>query len=76
MDANDVNRLRIAFGRISRTVDRQVSGDSMTRTQLSVLSTVAHLESIGMGELAEYEGLNPTMLSRVVGKLEARGLVA
>ena len=28
-----------------------------------------------MGELAEIEGLNPTMLSRLVGKLEAAGLV-
>ena len=72
----DVDRLRIALGRIARQVDRQVSGDGMTRTQLSVLATIARLGPLGLGELADIEGLNPTMLSRVVGKLEASGLVS
>lgn len=73
--SEDVDRLRIALARISRRVDRQVSGDGMTRTQLSVLATIARLGPIGISELADIEGLNPTMLSRVVGKLEAGGLV-
>jgi DNA-binding MarR family transcriptional regulator len=38
-----------------------------------VLGTVARKGSIGVGELADVEGLNPTMLSRMVGKLEASG---
>jgi DNA-binding MarR family transcriptional regulator len=71
----DVDRLRIALARIARLVDRQVSGDGMTRTQLSVLGTIARLGPLGIGELADIEGLNPTMLSRVLGKLEASGLV-
>lgn len=71
----DVDRLRIALGRIARRVDRQVSGDGMTRTQLSVLATIASLGPVGISELADIEGLNPTMLSRVVGKLEESGLV-
>ncbi|HEX8305936.1 MAG TPA: MarR family transcriptional regulator [Jatrophihabitans sp.] len=71
----DVDRLRIALARIARLVDRQVSGDGMTRTQLSVLGTIARLGPLGIGELADIEGLNPTMLSRVLGKLEADGLV-
>jgi len=73
--SDDVDRLRIALARISRQVDRQVSGDGMTRTQLSVLATIARLGPIGISELADIEGLNPTMLSRVLGKLEAAGLV-
>lgn len=72
----DVDRLRIALGRIARMVDRQVSGDGMTRTQLSVLTTVARLGPLGISEVADIEGLNPTMLSRVLGKLEADGLVS
>jgi DNA-binding MarR family transcriptional regulator len=72
---DDVNRLRIALGRISRLVDRQVSGDGLTRTQLAVLGTVARAKSMRMSELAELEGLNPTMLSRVVGKLESLELL-
>jgi DNA-binding MarR family transcriptional regulator len=72
---DDVNRLRIALGRISRLVDRQVSGDGMTRTQLSALGTIARNRSIGVGDLADVEGFNPTMCSRMIGKLEAAGLV-
>lgn len=72
---DDINRLRIALGRISRMIDRQVAGDGMTRTELSVLGTVARAKSLGMSEVADVEGLNPTMLSRIVGKLETRGLV-
>jgi DNA-binding MarR family transcriptional regulator len=75
LEEDDVNRLRISLGRISRLVDRQIAGDGMTRTQLSVLGTMARTKSIGMSELAEIEGLNPTMLSRLVGKLEAAGLL-
>lgn len=75
MDEDDINRLRIALGRISRTVDRQVAGDGLTRTQLSVLGTVARERRIGIGELADIEGLNPTMASRLVGKMEDKGLV-
>jgi DNA-binding MarR family transcriptional regulator len=72
---DEVNRLRIALGRISRLIDRQVSGDGLTRTQLSTLGTVARLQQLGVRELADIEGLNPTMCSRIVGKLETAGLV-
>jgi DNA-binding MarR family transcriptional regulator len=72
----DIARLRMALGRISRSVDRQVPGDGLSPTQLIVLGAVARKGSIGMGELADTEAINPTMLSRIVGKLEAGGLVA
>ncbi|HEU5271258.1 MAG TPA: MarR family winged helix-turn-helix transcriptional regulator [Jatrophihabitans sp.] len=75
LDIDDVARLRIALARISRAVDRMSNEAGFTRTQLSVLGTVARLKSVGMGELAEIEGLNPTMLSRVVGQLEDAGLI-
>jgi DNA-binding MarR family transcriptional regulator len=73
--ADELGRLRTALGRISRLVDRQVSGGGLTRTQLSVLGVTARTGPIGVGELAEVEGVNPTMLSRVVGKLETMGLL-
>ena len=75
MNEEDITRLRIALARISRFVDRQVSGNGMTRTQLSVLGTTARLGPIRLSELAEIEGVNPTMLSRIVGKLETSGLL-
>jgi DNA-binding MarR family transcriptional regulator len=76
LDIDEVARLRIALARISRAVDRMSAEAGFTRTQLSVLGTVARLKSVGMGELADIEGLNPTMLSRVVGQLEEAGLIS
>ncbi|MGI9002164.1 MAG: MarR family winged helix-turn-helix transcriptional regulator [Pseudonocardia sp.] len=74
-DAEDVARLRIALARIARLLDRQSRGDNLTRTQSSVLATVARLGPLRISDLAEVEGVNPTMLSRIVGKLEDTGLL-
>jgi DNA-binding MarR family transcriptional regulator len=74
-DADAVTRLRAALGRANRLLDRQVATDGLTRTQLSVLGTVSRRGPIGIGELADIEGLNPTMLSRVVAKLDDAGLI-
>ena len=71
----DVARLRISLTRIARTLDREVEGGGLTRTQLWVLGTVTRLGPLGLGELAEIEHLNPTMLSRIVGKLADAGLL-
>jgi DNA-binding MarR family transcriptional regulator len=73
-DADDVARLRITLGRISRFLDRQSRGDKLTRTQASVLASVMRLGPVGLSDLADIEGINPTMLSRIVAKLEDAGL--
>lgn len=75
MDENDVARLRVALARISRLLDRHSRGDALTRTQASVLGTVARCGPVRISELADIEGVNPTMLSRIVGKLEDAGLL-
>lgn len=72
---DDVNRLRIAMGRTIRELDRRTNVEEVTRAQLTILATIARVKRIGLAELADYEGINPTMLSRVVGKLEVLGLV-
>lgn len=74
-DAEDLARLRIVLARIARALDRQTRGDQLTRTQASALATIARRGPIRISELAEIEGVHPTMLSRVVGKLEAAGLL-
>ena len=75
MDAEDVARLRIALTRITRVLDRQSRGHILTGTQASVLATAARLGPVRITELAEIEGINPTMMSRIVGKLEDAGLL-
>ncbi len=72
--ADEVARLRVALSRISRLLERQVTG-GMTRTQMGVLGTVAVHGPIGASQLAEREGINPTMLSRILSKLEESGLL-
>jgi DNA-binding MarR family transcriptional regulator len=75
IDADDVSRLRAAIGRLSRQLNASVADIGFSPSQLSVLGTVARRGPIGIGELAELEGINPTMLSRVVGKLSDAALV-
>ncbi len=73
---DEVTRLRIALSRTVRELERRsTSGEDLTRTQLSVLGLVAHRGRVGLAQLAELERVNPTMLSRIVGKLEADGLM-
>jgi len=75
IDADDIARLRIALARIARVLDRQSRGHTITGTQASVLATAARLGPLRITELAEFEGINPTMMSRIVGKLEDAGLL-
>lgn len=74
-DSEDVARLRIALGRISRFLDRRSRGDRFTRTETSVLASVTRLGPVRLSDLADIEGINPTMLSRIVAKLEEAGLL-
>lgn len=68
-------RLRSAITRSDRLLARQVTGSGLTRTQFSVLGAVALAGQLRLAELVEREGLNPTMLSRIVGHLETDGLL-
>jgi len=75
VDAENVTRLRRVIGRLARLLNAAPVSENLTPTQASVLGLVAHRAPIGMTELADLEGLNPTMLSRVVAKLVEDDLV-
>lgn len=75
VETDEVTRLRASILHLSRRLRPTEAGAGLTPTQLSVLLTVVHHDSLGIGELAELEGLNPTMLSRVLALLVERGLV-
>jgi DNA-binding MarR family transcriptional regulator len=75
VDVDSISQLRGSLLRISRRIDRQVSAGGLTSTETAVLGTIATRGPLGLGELAGYEGVNRTMLSRVIGKLEAAELI-
>ena len=68
-------RLHTAVGRLSRRLRAMAAAEGLTPTDSSVLFSIARNGPLGMTELARTEDLNPTMLSRVVARLEERGLV-
>ena len=76
MDADHVARLRAAVGRLERRLNTAVRQESgLSPTQMWVLASVVRQGSVGISELAASEGLNPTMLSRVLGKLDDAKLI-
>ena len=68
-------RLRGVVARVDRMLARELVGSDLTRTQVSVIFALVRRGEHRAGDLAEREGINPTMLSRVVASLEAAGLV-
>jgi DNA-binding MarR family transcriptional regulator len=75
MDSELVARLRAIIGRLARELNDTSTGADLTPTQYSVLALVHVRGPIGLTELTELEGLNPTMLSRIVKVLDERGLI-
>ncbi|HEX7107537.1 MAG TPA: MarR family transcriptional regulator, partial [Acidothermaceae bacterium] len=75
MEAANVARLRAAVGRLERHLAAAARDRRLTPTQAWILAAVVRHGSIGIGELAAVEDVNPTMLSRVIGKLDDAGLI-
>jgi DNA-binding MarR family transcriptional regulator len=75
MDVELVARLRAVIGRLARQLNETSTGEGLTPTQYSVLALVRTRGPLGLTELTELEGLNPTMVSRVIRVLDDAGLV-
>jgi DNA-binding MarR family transcriptional regulator len=69
------SRTRTVIARLSRRLRQTRAGADLTTSQYQVLATTVRHAPVRLTRLADLEGLNPTMLSRIVGKLEADGLV-
>jgi DNA-binding MarR family transcriptional regulator len=75
IDAESVARLRATIGRLARQMRASAADVGLTPTQMSVLNSVVRHGPLRLAELQTIEAVNPTMLSRVVGKLDDAGLV-
>jgi DNA-binding MarR family transcriptional regulator len=69
-------RLRMALFRLSRRLERTRAGAALTSTETTVLSATARRGPVGISEIARSECMNPTLLSRVIGRLEREGLIS
>lgn len=76
-DIETAVRLRTAIGRLSRRLRSTASSREadLTPTKTSILLNVVRTGPIRLADLAESEGVNPTMLSRAVGALVELGLI-
>jgi DNA-binding MarR family transcriptional regulator len=75
MDADGVTRLRGVISRLARQLNASSTAEGLTPSQASVLGLVVFRGPLSLSELAGLEGLNPTMLSRVVGRLQELELI-
>jgi DNA-binding MarR family transcriptional regulator len=75
MDDDAAIRLRRAITRLARQLNTSSTGAGLTPSQASVLALIVARGPIGLSELGELEGLNPTMLSRVISRLQEMGLI-
>ncbi len=76
IDADSVARLRATIGRLARQMRVSATHAGLTPTQMSVLNSVVRHGPLRLAELQSIEAVNPTMLSRIVGKLEEAGLIS
>jgi DNA-binding MarR family transcriptional regulator len=76
VERETVERLRVALGITSRHLRATDAGEGLTPTELSILATIARRGSLRLTELAEIERVNPTMLSRIAGRLAEAQLIS
>lgn len=75
LPGSEVDRLRIALTRVQRLLRTTTPSEGLTPSQVAVLGSLCRSGGVRMSELAATEAINPTMLSRITGRLENLGLV-
>ena len=69
-------RLRIAVARMARWLRPTAAAGALTATEVDLLVVAERRGPARMSDFASFCGLNPTMLSRMVPKLEEAGLLS
>jgi DNA-binding MarR family transcriptional regulator len=75
MDDDGAIRLRRVISKLARELNASSTGAGLTPSQASVLGLIVARGPLGLAELGDLEGLNPTMLSRVISRLAAMRLI-
>ena len=69
-------RLRIAVARMARWLRPTAAAGALTATEVDLLVVAERRGPARMSDFAAFCGVNPTMLSRMVPKLEEAGLLS
>lgn len=69
-------RLRAVILKLGRRLRTIEVGSDLTQAEFSALATIVRRGRIRPSELAEAEGVNPTMLSRMLSRMAATGVVS
>ena len=75
VDIETASRLRGVISRLARQFNTAATDEGLTPTQASILGLIGRRGPLRLADLAEIEGLNPTMLSRVIGRLDELGYI-
>ncbi|MFP5022140.1 MarR family winged helix-turn-helix transcriptional regulator [Pseudonocardia phyllosphaerae] len=75
LDAETLGRLRRAISKIGRLLNEAATAEGFSPAQASVLNIVSARGTVSLSQLTALEGMNPSMVSRIVGKLTDQGLV-
>lgn len=68
--------LRVVLGQLSRRLREQAEGSDLTRSQTSVLLRLERNGASTATALAQAEGIRPQSMAKIVGALEAAGLIS
>ena len=74
-DLDQVARLRVAVARLNRRL-RQHAETGLSLTQYAAMVSIADQGPMPLGRLAAVERIAPATVTKIVGQLEAAGLVA
>lgn len=75
VDMEVVVQLRGVIAKLSRRLNASATHQGLTPSQASALGLISWRETVSLAELTELEGLNPTMVSRIVGRLDELELI-
>jgi DNA-binding MarR family transcriptional regulator len=75
MDDEGAIRLRGVISKLARELNASSTGEGLTPSQASALGIIVARGPLGLTELGERERINPTMLSRVIGRLVEMNLI-
>lgn len=72
---DEAESLRRSIARLARRLNSSASDEGLTPAEASVLGSITVHGPMGVGQLVDREQIHPTMLSRLLSRLDEAGLI-